>query len=91
MFAEDPPPSGELLPWKIYGEADEFLGLVFARNALEALDLSPKGSSVFVDGLPNADGRRTYWAERWRSGHVDPDELLANDPRGSENGDSVDG
>lgn len=72
---------GRLVAWKTFGPDEEFAGLVFARNAFEAARQVPAGHSVYVGGPSPDEPDRPWWVEAWQAGTVEPDDLMANDPR----------
>jgi hypothetical protein len=73
--------SGRLLPWKEFDAEGVFVRLVFAANALDAAADLPAGHSVYVGGPSPREPARSWWADAWVASEVDPDELIANDPR----------
>jgi hypothetical protein len=70
-----------LAPWKTFDPEGRPAGIVFAGDALEAAQKAPAGHSVYIGGPSPDQPNRPWWLEAWRAGAVDPDELLANDPR----------
>ena len=73
--------SGQVLPWKVYDGEGVFVRLVLAENALDASANLPEGHSIYVGGPSPQEPTRRWWAAAWAAGEVDPDDLLANDPR----------
>jgi hypothetical protein len=70
-----------LVAWKTFDSEGRFAGLVFADDALKAAHNVPEGHSVYIGGPSRDQPDRPWWLEVWHARAVDPDELLANDPR----------
>ena len=70
-----------LVPWRAFNPEGDFLGLVLAQNALEAIRSLPPGCSVYVGGPSATEPERSWWVDAWNSGTVRADDLLGNDPR----------
>jgi hypothetical protein len=70
-----------LVVWKTFDPEGGFAGLVLADDALEATRKVPAGHSVYIGGPSPDHPDRPWWLEAWHAGAVDPDELLADDPR----------
>lgn len=73
--------SRRLLPWKVFDAEGVFVRLVVAENALDAAADLPAGHAVYVGGPSPREPARKWWADAWAASEVDPDDLIANDPR----------
>lgn len=69
------------IPWRTFDSDGNLVGLVFAPTALDATSDLPPGHSVYVGGPSPDEPERPWWIEAWNADAINPDDLIANDPR----------